>query len=72
MQADIFINLDMYVVPANISAILLPCFCSLSLKLYILVIKNIARCLWQFCNFNVGGSFKFNYFLDFKLQSVTK
>lgn len=33
MQADIFINLDMYVVPANISAILLPCFCSPSLKL---------------------------------------
>lgn len=53
MQTDVFINLDMYVVPTNISAILLACACSLSPKLYILAIQNVARLLWQLCSFNI-------------------
>lgn len=53
MQTGVFINLDMYVVPTNIFAILLAL--SLSPKLYIPVIQYIARCLRQLCDFNILG-----------------
>lgn len=46
MQTDIFINLDLFVVPTNTSVILLALMLSLPAKLCILVIQNIARNLW--------------------------
>lgn len=46
MPTDIFINLDLFVVPTNTSVILFALMLSLAAKLCILVIQNVDRNLW--------------------------